>query len=80
MTAPNWSLAFDSPIALPDGRQLRTLRHVAAYIQQELTPAAQKRPERQTATRILIGVAEGKDILMHAEIAMRRAIGNCRPS
>ena len=66
-------------IRLADGRELRTLRHAAEYVQ-ELTAAAQKRPELQTAVRIPIATAEGHDFPMHAEIAVRRAIAQHAPS
>ncbi len=32
ISAPKWSREFDDPIALPDGRQLVTLRDDATYI------------------------------------------------
>jgi hypothetical protein len=66
--------AFEPAIPLPDGRELRTFRHAAEYVQ-ELTAAAQKRPEWQTAVSILIAAAEGRDFPMHARIAMVRAVG-----
>jgi hypothetical protein len=51
-----------------------TLRDAAAYVQ-GLPKAAQKRVEWQRAVRILIATAEGRDFLMHARIAVMKAIG-----
>jgi hypothetical protein len=73
MSATGWSRAFDDPIALPDGRELITLRDVGEYVQR-LPAKVQKRPEWKTATRILIAAAEGRDFLMHARIAMLKAM------
>jgi hypothetical protein len=41
---------------------------------QALPKAKQKREEWQRAVRILIGAAEGRDFMMHARIAMMKAI------
>jgi len=41
---------------------------------QELPAAAHKRAEWQTAVRILIAAAEGRDFMMHARIAMTKAL------
>jgi hypothetical protein len=74
-----WSTPFDDPVHLEDGRQLVTLRDAARYIQQ-LPAADQTKPHWQTATSILITVAEGRDFVMHARIAMLRAINHGRPA
>jgi hypothetical protein len=76
---PDWSRAFDDPIVLPDGRELLTLCHAAGYVQ-ELPATSHKRAEWQTAVRILIAAAEGRDFTMHARIAMMRALGNSKPT
>lgn len=68
-----WSRRFDDPIALPDGRTLRTLRDAGRYIE-ALPKATQQRREWQTATEILIKAAEGRDLLMHAWIAVMQAV------
>lgn len=73
-----WSAPFDDPVHLEDGRQLLTLRDAARYIQQ-LTKAEQAKPHWQTATSILIGAAEGRDFVMHARIAVLKAISHGRP-
>ena len=68
----DWSRAFDDPIALPDGRELVRLSHAA-----ELCRSCRRRrtsAEWQTAVRILIAAAEGRDFMMHARIAMTKAL------
>jgi hypothetical protein len=79
MAEKRWSAEFDDPIHLEDGRQLLTLRDAARYIQ-NLPPAEQTKLHWQTATSILITVAEGRDFVMHARIAMLRAINHGRPA
>ena len=70
----SWSTPFPSPIKLPRGRSLKTFRDAARYIER-LPKGAHKRPEWQLAGRILIAAAEGRDFPLHAEIAVRKAIG-----
>ena len=68
-----WSRRFDDPIPLPSGRQLVTLKDAADYIMK--LPKAEQNHERwQTAIHRLIGVAEGRDFMMHAQIGMLRAL------
>ena len=69
----SWSTPFPEPIELPDGRKLVTLDQAARYIQ-KLPKATQQRQEWQTATEILIKAAEGRDLLMHAWIAVMQAV------
>jgi hypothetical protein len=71
--APAWSRAFDDPIALPDGRVLRTLHEAGHYVT-ALPKAAQERVEWQTAAEMLILAAQGQRPVMFAEIAMRQAL------
>ena len=68
-----WSTPFPDPIELPDGRLLKTFRQAAAYIQR-LPRVAQRRPEWQLATKLLIEAAEDRGIKMMAEIAVRKAL------
>jgi len=55
------------------GRQLVTLKDAADYIM-KLPKTEQNLPEWQTAISCLIGAAEGRDFLMHAQIGMLRAL------
>ena len=69
----SWSLRFHMPIALPDGRKLRTLQHAGEYIQ-ELPRAKHERPEWRTAIETLIAAVEERGPLMFAEMAVRKAV------
>jgi hypothetical protein len=70
---PDWSRAFDDPIALPDGRVPQTLHDAGCYAT-ELPKAAQERAEWQLASEMLILAAQGHRPLMFAEIALRKAL------
>jgi hypothetical protein len=74
----SWSRAFDDPIALPDGRALRTLRDAGHYVT-VLPKSEQAKPHWQTAPHELIMAAERGGILMLAGIAMRQALAHGRP-
>lgn len=69
-----WSRRFDAPIALPDGREIATLRQAGEYI--AALPAKEQHEQRwRTATECLLAAAERGGIVMLAEIAMRKALG-----
>lgn len=68
-----WRRRFEDPIAVTDTVALVTLEDAAAYIQR-LPKAEHGKPEWQLAAQILIDAAEGRGPLMHAHIAMLRAI------
>lgn len=72
MTA-NWDRRFDDPIPVGDGRELVTLRQAADHIMR-LPKKAQASEPWQLAGRILIAAAEGRDFVMHARIAVAKAI------
>lgn len=74
-----WSEAFDTPIALPDGRALVTLLEAGEYIA-ALPKATQRRPEWQAAAEALILVAECGGPTMLARIGVLRALNAGRPS
>jgi hypothetical protein len=68
-----WSARFDTPIALPDGRELVTLRDAAEHI--TALPASEAGAmEWQTAMEILLWVAERNGITMLANIAVLKAL------
>jgi hypothetical protein len=77
MKRPNvdrgWKRPFDDPIPLPNGGELVTLKDAGDYIM-KLPKSEQQLAEWQTAGRVLIGAAEGRDFLMHAHIAMMQAL------
>jgi hypothetical protein len=68
-----WDTRFDDPIPLPRGRSLMTLRDAAAYLMR-LPKVQRDAAEWQLAGRILIATAEGRDFVMHARIAVARAL------
>ncbi|TYO65881.1 hypothetical protein FXV83_14480 [Bradyrhizobium hipponense] len=69
-----WSMPFDDPVPLRNGRKLLTLQQAADYIMQ-LPEDAQHEPHWQTAIETLINAAEaGGGWLLFARIAMLRAL------
>lgn len=76
----DWSRPFDDPIPLPGDREpLSTLRQAGEYIA-ALPAATQRQAHWQLATQMLLMAAEGRGPLMHARIAMLRALHHGRPS
>jgi hypothetical protein len=73
VAALTWSRTFETPIALPDGGQLTTLREAGDYIA-ALSPARQRRPEWQAAAEALLLVAERGGPTMFARIGVMRAL------
>jgi hypothetical protein len=68
-----WSARFDEPIALPDGRELVTLKDPGTYIT-KLPKAEHDAPEWQAAMQALLLVAERNGPTTLARIGMMRAI------
>jgi hypothetical protein len=68
-----WSRAFDDPIPLPDGRELRTLREAALYVT-KLPKAEHDLEEWQAAMAALLLVAEHDGPTMFARIGLMRAL------
>jgi hypothetical protein len=73
-----WSRPFDDPIALPDGRELTTLRQAADYIT-SLPAKVQQRAEWQAAAEALLLVVERRGDPMLARIGMLRALNAGKP-
>lgn len=74
-----WSVAFDDPISLRNGRKLLTLQEAADHIMQ-LPDEVQHRGHWQTAIETLINAAEtGGGWLLFARIAMLRALNADAP-
>jgi hypothetical protein len=76
--ASGWSRRFEVPISLDDGRKLVTLVDAGQYIM-GLSPTAKRKSHWQTAAGELVIAAEVDGDVMHAEIAMRRALVQDRP-
>jgi hypothetical protein len=73
-----WSDRFDDPISLPGGGQLRTLEDAGRYML-NLKKTEQDLPHWQLAAGIVKNAAEGQDFLMHARIAMLKALHHGQP-
>lgn len=73
-----WSTAFDDPVPLANGSRLVALHDAVNYIQ-ALPKAEQEKPHWQLAVSILIAVAERRDPILHARIAIMRALNHDRP-
>jgi hypothetical protein len=67
-----WSTRFEDPIALPDGRQLLTLKDAADYIM-KLPKKESDLPEWQTAIEILMLCSRGGDPML-ARIGVMKAL------
>jgi hypothetical protein len=73
----SWSRRFDDPIPTA-GKPLLTLRDAADLIRR-LPRAEHDLPHWQVAGRILIAAAEEREPIMHARIAMLRALNAGKP-
>lgn len=73
-----WDRGFGDPVFLKDGRQLKSLREAAAYLQ-SLPAKTQKHPKFETAVMVLIQAAEDTGPVMHARIGMLEFINRDDP-
>ena len=78
MAATNWKRRFDEPIKLPGGGKLLTLKDAADYIM-ALPKKVHDAPHWQIATEQLIDAAEGRNFIMHARIAVLKALNHGQP-
>ncbi|MBN8974214.1 MAG: hypothetical protein J0H32_01625 [Rhizobiales bacterium] len=69
----SWDAEFLRPIALPTGKKAATLRQAAEYIQ-KLPKSEQAKAHWTYAVDDLIAAAEHRVPIMHAEIAVNRAL------
>ena len=77
MAVKGWQREFDEPIAVPNGRSLRTLRDAGDYIT-KLPKAEHSAPEWQAAMEALILVADLGGPTMFARIGIMRALNRHR--
>jgi hypothetical protein len=73
-----WSVRFDYPIALADGRALHLLREAGEYVA-ALPEETAGLGHWQLAAELLVFVAEKKGLVMMARIAMMRALNAGKP-
>jgi hypothetical protein len=74
----SWDQRFSEPILLADGRKLRTLRDAAQYVT-ALPKVEQDAAQWQTATELLLLVAERGGDPMMPRIAVMKALHRRQP-
>jgi hypothetical protein len=74
LTAGGWRSRFDAPIVLADGTELVTLRDAIRHLVDTVPARERKHPRVLVAATVLIDAAEGRDFMMHARIAVIRAL------
>ena len=72
--ASGWQKRFGDPIVLPDGRQLVTLRDAIRHLVDTVPARERKHPRVLIAATVLTDADEGRDFMMHARIAVIRAL------
>jgi hypothetical protein len=70
-----WSQRFEDPIELPKGVAIVTLEGCRC-----LPKKVQAEPHWQLAAEQVLDAAEGRNFLMHARIAMLRALNHGKPA
>ena len=76
--ADGWQTPFDAPIVLPNGKQFVTLRDAIQHLCETTPKRDRNHPRVVLAATILTNVAEGRDLVMHARIAVLRALNRNR--
>lgn len=79
VAAKGWARRFEDPIPLPDGRVLVTLREAADYIL-KLSKRQTETDHWQLALHCLIEAAEDREPLLHARVAMLKALNHGKPA
>jgi hypothetical protein len=72
--ASGWQKRFGDPIVLPDGRQLVTLRDAIRHLVDTVPARERKHSHVLIAATVLTDAAEGRDFMMHARVAVIRAL------
>jgi hypothetical protein len=65
----DWKRAFDEPIPLPDGGELRTLLDAGRYVD-ALPRSMHEREEWQTVMEVLLSAVEGREPVRLAQVAL----------
>ena len=73
MTDRGWKRAFDEPIALPDGGELRTLEDAGRYVD-ALPRSMHEREEWQMMMEVLLSAVEGREPVRLVHIALTLAL------
>jgi hypothetical protein len=73
VTDRGWKRAFDEPIALPDGGELRTLEDAGRYVD-ALPRSMHQREEWQAVMEVLLSAVEGREPVRLVHIALTLAL------
>jgi hypothetical protein len=77
-TAKGWRHAFDEPIPLPDGGELRTLLDAGRYVD-KLPRSMHEREEWQAVMEVLLLAVEGREPVRLAQVALTLALQESKP-
>ena len=75
----DWKRAFDEPIPLPDGGELRTLLDAGRYVA-ELPRSMHEREEWQAVMEVLLLAVEGREPVRLAQVALTLALQESKRS
>jgi hypothetical protein len=73
MAPKGWKRAFDGPIALPEGGELRTLLDAGRYVD-KLPRSMHEREEWQTVMKVLLSAVEGREPVRLVQVALTLAL------
>jgi nitroreductase len=79
VTDRGWKRAFDEPIPLPDGGELRTLPDAGRYAD-ALPRSMGEREEWKTVTEVLLSAVEGREPVSLLRIALTLALQESGPT
>jgi hypothetical protein len=74
----DWKRAFDEPIPLPDGSELRTLLDAGRYFA-ALPHSMHEREEWQMVMEVLLSAVEGREPVRLAQVALTLALQESKP-
>jgi hypothetical protein len=72
--ADGWRKRFDDPIVLPDGTKLVSLRDAIRHLSETVPKRDHDHPAVLLAATILTNCAEDRDFILHARIAVMKAL------
>ena len=78
MADRGWKRAFDDPIPLPDGSELRTLLDAGRYVD-ALPRSMHEREEWQTVMEVLLSAVEGREPVRLVQAALTLALQESKP-
>jgi hypothetical protein len=79
VTDRGWKRAFDEPIPLPDGGELRTLLDAGRYVD-ALPRSMHEREEWQAVMEVLLLAVEGREPVSLLRIALTLALQESGPT